>query len=159
MARATILSRVSKTLHKSRWDRVQQGMSIEEVAKQDKVGKDVIERSIRCVELYRVSCSPNEVEVRQAETLIALADDDEASIRLSLNAMHDVYDDKGKLIGQVPDYQVRLEASKVYTERLEKILPKRNVPAGNNVNVNLQTNVGVLGRGVVTFEDRLREIQ
>ena len=162
MRTVTTLSQISKTIHKSRWDRVQRGMAIEEVAKQDHVKKQSVELSIRLVELYRVSCSPSEVEVRQAETLMVLADEDAASIKRGLNATVPVFDDKGKKVSETPDHVVQLEASREYGRRLEMIIPKRGGGGGgNNVNVNLNTqnNVGVLGRGVVTFEDRLREIQ
>jgi hypothetical protein len=151
------LRRLSRTIHKSRWDRAQQGLSTEEIAKQDKVSKVVIDRSLRMVEMFRLTCAPSEVELRQAETMMVIADQDEAALVRALNAHHKIYDSKGKKVGVEPDYAVQTDAMKIVTQRTEILMGKKGGGAG--VNVNVQNNVGVLGRSVVTFEDRLREIQ
>jgi hypothetical protein len=150
------LRRLSKTIHKSRWDRAQQGLSVEEIAKQDGVQKGVVDGSLRMVEMFRLTCAPSEVELRQAETLMVLADQDEAALRRAFDAHHKIYNDKGKRVGVEPDYTVQMEAIKEVTKRTEILIGKK---AGVTVNNNVQNNVGVLGRGVTTFEDRLREIQ
>lgn len=149
------LRRLSRTIHKARWDRAQQGMSTEEIAKQDNVTKTAVEHSLRMVEMFRLTCAPSEVEVRQAETLMVLADQDEAALTRCLNARHNVYNASGKKVGVEPDLPIQLEAVKEVTKRTEVLIGKKNT--GTTVNVN--QNVGVLGRSVVTFEDRLREIQ
>lgn len=149
------LRRLSRTIHKARWDRAQQGMSTEEIAKQDKVTKTAVEHSLRLVEMFRLTCAPSEVEVRQAETLMVLADQDEAALSRCLNARHNVYDEKGKKIGVEPDLPIQMDAVKEITKRTEVLVGKKNT--GTTVNVN--QSVGVLGRSVTTFEDRLREIQ
>lgn len=151
------LRRISRTIHKSRWDRAQQGMSAEEIAIQDKVKKVTIEQSLRMVEMFRLTCAPSEVELRHAETLMVLADQDEAALSRALNARHVIFDSKGKKVGVEPDYTVQLDAVKEITKRTEVLTGKKGGQGG--VNVNVQNNVGVLGRSVVTFEDRLREIQ
>jgi hypothetical protein len=155
----TSLRRLSRTIHKSRWDRARQGLSIEEIAKQDKVEKEAIDKSLRMVELFRLNCAPSELELRQMETMLVIADQDEAALSRALNAHHNVYDSKGKKVGVEPDYTVQGEAMKEVTKRTEILIGKKNGGAGGGVNVNVQNNVGVLGRSVTTFEDRLREIQ
>jgi hypothetical protein len=152
------LRRLSRTIHKSRWDRAQQGMSTEEIAVQDKVNKTTVDASLRLVEMFRLTCAPSEVELRQAETLMVIADQDEAALTRALNARRGVYDSKGKKVGVEPDYPVQLDALKEVTKRTEILIGKKGGGPGGTT-VNVQNNVGVLGRSVVTFEDRLREIQ
>lgn len=153
------LRRLSRTIHKSRWDRARQGLSIEEIARQDNVQKETVDLSLRMVELFRLTCAPSELELRQIETMMVIADQDESALSRALNAHHNVYDSKGKKVGVEPDYTVQGEAMKEVTKRTEILIGKKNGGAGGGVNVNVQNNVGVLGRSVVTFEDRLREIQ
>jgi hypothetical protein len=150
------LRRLSRTVHKSRWDRAQQGLSVEEIARQDKVQKEAVDKSLRLVEMFRLTCAPSEVELRQAETMMVLADQDEAALSRALNAHHKIYSADGKKsVGVEPDYTVQLDAVKEMTKRTEVLIGKKN----SGPSVNIQNNVGVLGRSVVTFEDRLREIQ
>ena len=151
------LRRLSRTIHKSRWDRAQQGLSAEDIAKEDGVKKSTIEQSLRLVELFRLTCAPSELEIRQIETMMVIADQDEAALIRALNAHHQVYDDEGKKVGVEPDYVAQAEAFKEVTKRVEILSGKKG--SGVTVNNNVQNNVGVLGRSVVTFEDRLREIQ
>jgi hypothetical protein len=153
----TSLRRLSRTIHKSRWDRAQQGLSVEEIAKEDGVRKQSIEASLRLVEMFRLTCAPSELELRQVETMMVIADQDQAALTRALNASHKIYDAKGKKIGVEPDFPIQMEAVKEVTKRTEILVGKKGGGAG--VNVNVQNNVGVLGRSVVTFEDRLREIQ
>ncbi len=155
----TSLRRLSRTIHKSRWDRARQGLSIEEIAKQDNVQKETVDLSLRMVELFRLTCAPSELELRQIETMMVIADQDESALSRALNAHHNVYDSKGKKVGVEPDYTVQGEAMKEVTKRTEILIGKKNGGTGGGVNVNVQNNVGVLGRSVITFEDRLREIQ
>lgn len=153
------LRRLSNTIHKSRWDRARQGLSTEEIAKQDNVQKTSVENSLRLVELFRLTCAPSELEIRQTETLMVIADQDEKALSRALNAHHNVYDSKGKKVGVEPDYAVQGKAMEEVTKRTEILIGKKGGGTGAGVNVNVQNNVGVLGRSVVTFEDRLREIQ
>jgi hypothetical protein len=154
----TSLRRLSRSIHKSRWDRAQQGMTPDEIAKEDKVSKVIIERSLRMVELFRLSCSPSELEVRQVETLMVAADRDEAEILSALVATTAVYDSKGKKVGVAPDHSIRMEAVKEVTKRMEILIGKKD-GGGGGVNVQINNGTGSLGRSVTTFEDRLREIQ
>src|ERR1700752_3787886 len=155
------LLRLSRTIHKARWDRLQQGMTIKEIAHMDHVGEDAITNSIRLIEIYRISCSPPEGEMRQAETVMALSNYDEEALKRALTAMRPVFDSKGRKIGQTPDFVTRLEASREYTKRIELVIGKRDASRGAAAppNINVQNNIGLLNGAVITFEDRLREIQ
>lgn len=149
------LRRLSGTIHKSRYDRFQNGMKKDAIAAQDNVKLRSVEESIRMVELFRISCSPNELEIRTIETLLNLADMDQEALVRAMKATRNIYNANGKKIGSEPDYQVQLEASKEYTRRMEAVIGKKQ----SGTSVSVQTNVGVLGPSVITYEDKLREIQ
>src|ERR1700732_5164186 len=121
----TSLRRLSKTIHKFRWDRAQQGMSVEEIAKQDKVEKGSIERSLRLAEMFRLTCAPSELELRQTENLMVLADQDEAALSRAYNDHHSIYDTKGKKIEIEQDYPAQMEAVKEVTKRTEVLIGKK----------------------------------
>jgi hypothetical protein len=152
----TALRRISNTIHKSRYDRAQQGMTLKQIAEEDGVSEYTVENSIRKVEIFRITCSPTEVEVRQAETLMVLADHEEAALQRCLTAKRLIFDDDGNKIGEEPDYPIQLEAVTEYNKKLEIVSGKKG---GSGTTVNVNTAVGVLGSSVKTFEDRLREIQ
>jgi hypothetical protein len=137
------------------------GLSIEQIAKEEKVKEENILRSISLVESYYAMNTMEELRASQVEVVLFNAELEKAALCSALQAETKIFHEKtGKLISREPNYDVRLKGVEMLVEIGKNLITadaRSNAPSNNT-----QVNVNVAGGstvGVATFEDRLREVR
>jgi len=136
------------------------GLGLEEIAKEDGVKLSTIERSIRDIETRNAMYSLDALETSQTEVVMFNKELEKTALHESLQAEKKVYATSGENVGEViatePDYDVRLHASEILTEKTKTII-SRHV---KGTSVSTQVNLAMVNNQPSnnTFEDRLREV-
>lgn len=136
-------------------------MSTEQLAKEEGVDERYIQQSIAKVEAYRALNTLEELEASQVEVVLFNKDLEKLAIRGALQAVTEIRDDKGKVIGKSPDHETRLKGVEVLAKITDNLIGAKAKPtqANNQTNVNVFAGPGGGGVGIATFEDRLREVK
>jgi ribosome-binding ATPase YchF (GTP1/OBG family) len=148
------------SIHHSRWQRIKNGMTLEEVAAQDGVSITTTRNSFLLVEDYKNLCSMPSLETAQIENIIKVKELELEALKSGLIATNKVYKDvtvDGKtvqeLIEVVPDHETRIATISTINQKIAALQPKKGF------SVNVDTKVGVnVATGRTSFEDKLREI-
>jgi hypothetical protein len=136
-------------------------MSLEEIAKEDGVKVATIERSLKDVEAQSSMFNMDALEASQTEIIMFNQEMEKMALHDSLQAEVKVYgttpDTQGEVIATEPNYEVRLRASEILTEKTKAIISRhvKGTSVNNNLNVGIVNNNQPSGN---TFEDRLREV-
>lgn len=136
------------------------GMTVEEIAKQDRVGIRAVEESIRNVELYNSLNSLEALELGETEVILFNKEVEKVVLADALKAEKKVYAEGGENAGEViasePDYDTRLKAVDSITKKAQAIFARH--AKGNSINTNVSVGVGITENNGMSFEDRLREV-
>jgi hypothetical protein len=135
------------------------GTPIEDIAKEDGVKVSTIESSIRDTEARNAMYSLDALEASQTEVVMFNKDLEKMALHDSLQAEKKIYAESGEHVGQViasePDYDVRLQASQIITEKTKAIISRHVKGTSVSTQVNV---VNSNNPSTNTFEDRLREV-
>jgi hypothetical protein len=152
---------VSK-LHRWRHARFKSGMSIEDIAKQDKKTTGTIEESIRTVEAQAQIFGIAALESSTIEVVSHVKDLEKQALTEALLAEKNVYahtgDNAGDVIASEPDHEIRLKAVSEITEKTKVVMSRHAKGHTQTTQVNVGVGVGVHTDGATNFESRLREI-
>jgi hypothetical protein len=152
---------VSKT-HRWRHARAKAGMSIEDIARQDKVKPEQIETSIRLVEAQAQLFGIQSVETDTIELVSHVKEIEKMAVTEALVAEKRVYAHEGENAGEViasePDHEIRLRASEGLTEKIKAVMVRHVKGHTQNTNVNVGVGVGISAGESTNFESRLRDI-
>lgn len=147
-------------VHKLRYAKHKiQGMSIEDIAKEEKVSEHTIRDSIFKVESYRAICNFNEVEAVESEILLSTKDLRKLALESALRAVRTIRNEKGKLICQEPDHDTRMRAIEASVRSLEALARRYSTTKiQQNTQLNLGVGVSVAGKRV-SFETLLQKVR
>lgn len=151
---------VSK-MHRWRHARFKSGMSIEEIAKQDKRSVLTIEESIRTVEAQAQIYGIAALETNTIEIVSHVKDLEKQALTEALLAERNVYgtgDNVGAVIASEPDHEIRLKAVSEITEKTKAVMSRHTKGNTQTTQVNVGVGVGVHTDGATNFEARLRDI-
>jgi hypothetical protein len=148
-------------LHRYRYARHKvMGLTIEEIAKEDGVKISTIESSVKIVAAQQSMYTMDALETSQIEVINFSKDLEKLALHDSLQAEIKVYgntpETQGEVVATEPDYDVRLRASAIITDKVKAII-SRHVKGNTQ---NTQVNVGIVNNQPTgnTFEDRLRAV-
>lgn len=137
-------------------------MSLDDIAKQDKITVESIERSIKLVEAQAQLFGIQSVETNTVELVTHVKEIEKQAITEALIAEKNVYAHEGENAGEViasePDHEIRLRASEGLTEKIKAVMVRHVKGHTQNTNVNVGVGVGVTTGESANFESRLREI-
>jgi hypothetical protein len=149
--------------HRYRFARFNAGISVEEIAKTDKVKPTAIEESIRLCKAQEQIYGINALETHTIEIITSAKDLEKQAIAEALTAETQVFghteDTAGEVIASVPNHEVRMRAMDTLTKRTSAIMARH--VKGPTTNHNVNVGVGVVaghGGGATNFEERLREV-
>jgi hypothetical protein len=152
---------VSK-LHRWRHARYKSGMSVEDIAKQDKKTILTIEESIRMVEAQAQIYGIAALESSTIEIVSHVKDLEKQALTEALLAEKNVYahagDNVGEVIASEPDHEIRLKAVSEITEKTKAVMSRHAKGNTQTTQVNVGVGVGVHTGGATNFESRLRDI-
>jgi hypothetical protein len=142
-------------IQQSRFLRARAGVSIEEIALQDRVSQRTVERSIQRADAFRLANSIEAVNEALSDSILKNKPDMDESINSALKATRLVKDADGTY-RSVPDHRVQLKA----VDKLVAIAKTMQPKAGKVTKVNVGVGVGVhTTRNYEGFEERLRKIR
>jgi hypothetical protein len=151
------------SLHHLRYVRYKSlGLSIEDIAKEDKVDPSAIQRSITQVETYYAMNTMEDLRSSEIEVMLFNKELKKLAISSALQAEIRTYDATGtKLVHKDPDHLTRLKAVDALIEIGKNLISaEARINQGPTNPTNVQVNVASGGTvGVATFEDRLREVR
>jgi hypothetical protein len=146
-------------VHRNRYIRHEVlGLSIEDIATEDKVTPATVIKSIETVKIQKHYVGLESLEATESEIVVNLKDKKQRAIERALDAEKKVYVESGSQAGEVlavePDYETQLKAVETITEITKAVLSRH--AKGNSQVVNV--GVGV-NNTFTSFEDRLRDIK
>jgi hypothetical protein len=146
--------------HLERALRVKGGYTVAEIAKQDGVSEQAVQKSLRIVNINRARHSDEFLKEEFVRIAMLLGPGTAQAVAGALNATYDVTrtEDGQEIVSQEPDYTTRLQAVDRVVEIAKVALPK----GGPSINVGMGVNVNHPTRQAtgtyVGMEDRLRDI-
>lgn len=137
-------------------------MSIEDIARQDKIKPESVEASIRLVEAQAQLFGIQSVETNTIELVTHVKEIEKQAVTEALTAEKHVYahagENAGAVIASEPDHEIRLRASEGLTEKIKAVMIRHVKGNTQNTNVNVGVGVGITTGESANFESRLREI-
>jgi hypothetical protein len=137
-------------------------MSIDDIAKQDKVKPGTIEESLRCVEAQNQIFGVQSLENNTIEVISHLKDLEKQALEEALTAEKYVYSNNsanaGEVIAAEPDHDTRLRAVGQITEKTKSVMLRHAKGNTQNTHVNVGVGVGVSNGESTNFESRLRDL-
>jgi hypothetical protein len=136
-------------------------MSTEQIAKEEGIGESCIKQSIARVEAYRALNTIEALEASQVEVILFNSEVQKRALRNGLMATT-VFTDKDGKVSREPDYETQLQCLNIMERMTKNLLGSK--PGGaplpsSTTNVNIVNAAGGAGVGILTFEDRLREVK
>lgn len=148
--------------HQWRYARSESGMSLEEIAKADKVAIATVEESVNMVRAQNKIFGIEALEASTIEIIQANKALEKQALSDALLAERYVYghgDNAGEVVASEPDHDIRLRAVSEITEKTKAVMAKHAKGNSTNVQVGVGVGVGVTNNDPTNFETRLRDIQ
>lgn len=136
------------------------GKPLDVIAKEDDVTQKTVRRSVMLIDRYNALVNVESMVRSEARLVMVTATLQEAAIKRALTANKIIRDSDGKEIEELtePDHDIQIKAIAAVTDKSKAITPK-----GGGINLNVGVNNSNSGPAipatVITFEDRVREIQ
>jgi len=136
------------------------GKPLDIIAKEDGVTEVTVRRSVMLIDRYNSLINTESMIRSEARIVMVTSTLQEEAIKSALTAKKIIRDQDGKEIKRLtePDHEIQLKAVDVVTDKAKAATPK-----GPGINLNVGVNNSSPGPAipatVITFEDRVREIQ
>lgn len=150
-------------VHRYRYARFKAGVSLEEIARVDKVKPLTVDESIRMCKAQEQIFGIDALETHTIEIITSAKDLEKQALAEALTAESQVFghtdDTAGQVIASVPNHEARMRAFDSLTKRTTAIMARH--VKGPTTNHNVNVGVGVIsshGGGATNFEERLREV-